>query len=314
MALTSITTEFSQNKIQFMDRYPCLPPKNLPGVDTYLQRNVNAEETNWNVCRVTTPYSSAGFYRNKYDCVITHDGQSREAGNRAAALAPLGRPGERKIRFLPYISGMVAKYAIFNTGTAHTFFTGGINGCSVFIDGTHRRPVVYHVGQEGSLATVFSNRKDYGLGPNLMQRLNRNYEDKKSISFYENLVHHYNGWPCVTQVNKRHYISSGHPKGSTQRSRDLAAWLATSDMLGFKIPPNKILVNPYGCVWGQQVGLNWEFYLQENALIILMGKMRRGVGVVMRHSKIFPTPRVILRASPDHGRLKIRIRLVVRGG
>lgn len=305
MPLTSLTANFWANPVDFMDRYPVFPAASLPSVSL-------SKTGNWGLGRVQQAAGKCGFYRNDIrNLAVITPGVVPQAGNRAAVLTPLGQPTERIIRFLPYYSRTVTLYDMFNLGTCPIFFTGAINGCSVFVDGTSSKPKVYHVGVEGPVSGAFSPAGNYGLPSSVMSRLARFSNADGSEDFYATLVRHHNkGQLFRAQVNKTHYVNDGQtPKKSTQRSRDLAQWLANTDRLGFKAPPNKIEVAPYGCFWGRRVGMGWEFYLQENAFVSVMGKIQKGVGIVLRHTRVFPKPDVVLRAQPDYPRLINRMRL-----
>ena len=166
--------------------------------------------------------------------------------------------------FLPWTDEAIISLAI-PPMTAHNqgvpvFFTAGINGCSIFIKGTQRSPIVFHAGG----ATGF-NDPDEGA------------------KFWRDLMqsHARTSGANVAEVNKTDYtvdkisekraapLPSGFrpttvTKYGTAHSRKFETWLKK------EIAGNYVVedVSPTGCVMGLRDNFgDWTFYLQENVTI-----------------------------------------------
>jgi hypothetical protein len=158
--------------------------------------------------------------------------------------------GDVKSYFLPWKTNEIIRLTIPARDAAlidddvKYFFTAAISGCSIFIKGTPKSPVIFHAGGN----TGESN-------------------PVKAAEFWREMMeqHPLSAGP-VAEINKTHYVtdSQAHGVGVTAHSRQFETWLkatATRDL-------NVEGVAATGCVMGiRDLQDNWSFYLQENVTI-----------------------------------------------
>jgi hypothetical protein len=118
----------------------------------------------------------------------------------------------------------------------HIFFTAGLSGCSVFVYGDPREPVVTHAG------TV----KGTPYGDDCA----RFWREILFLERFQRLQHE----GCAHEVNVDHYM------GNTLALKSFKQWLENK--------PSEFTVEHivnFGAVFGIRHGALWSFYLQENA-------------------------------------------------
>jgi hypothetical protein len=163
------------------------------------------------------------------------------------------REGKVRSYFLPWTAGggiiALAIPPVKRTGVDNSpkyFFTATITGCSIFVKGTRRAPVVFHAGGQ--------------TGQN---------DPVQAASFWRNLMTHYSGAaPIAGEINKTHYVSQqglGTAQSpATAHSQAFENWLKANS-------PSDLDISwtfPWGCVMGvRDDNGDWTFYLQENVTI-----------------------------------------------
>jgi hypothetical protein len=166
--------------------------------------------------------------------------------------------------FLPWLDNSIISLAIppmvaHNQGVP-VFFTAGINGCSIFIKGTQRNPVVFHAGGKTGYNDPTSGADFWRL---LMQS------------------HNATSGPIAGEVNKTDYtvdkvkekFGAATPSGfrpviatklGTSHSRKFETWVKKEVSGDYLVED----VAPTGCVMGLRDNFgDWTFYLQENVTI-----------------------------------------------
>lgn len=125
------------------------------------------------------------------------------------------------------------------------FFTAGINGCSIFFEGTPSHPIIYHAGGSTGVDTASG-----------------------SASFWSDIMDVASG-NYTGEVNKTDYITRDDTRDSlnrktSQAAKDYETWLRNNSSSSLEISQ----VDPWACVMGIRDGAgNWKFYLQENATV-----------------------------------------------
>lgn len=214
------------------------------------------------------------------------------------------------IYYLPWDSNKVLRMTIPQRGTTgivdpDIFFTAGINGCSVFIEGTQDSPTVYHAGTEDKLGGINSGK--------YWRDLFREYSPTA--------VNQPKGAKTFGEVKKSQYVSGEgkeiDPSLQTTTSTGVAyrTWLA-----GNQKDVDVTLVQPWGCVFGlrDNAGL-WTFYLQKNAVVKyysfkksgFLGTGSRQRGAVERS---FNVPMQLIQIFPGHAHAVISAFAKVREG
>ena len=163
------------------------------------------------------------------------------------------REGKVRSYFLPWTAGggiiALAIPPLRRTGvdtSPRYFFTATITGCSIFIKGTQRSPIVFHAGGQ--------------TGQN---------DPVQAAQFWTDLMNRYSGSAAITgEVNKTHYVSQtglGTVQApATANSQLFEAWLKNNSPSSLDIQ----WTFPWGCVMGiRDDAGDWRFYLQENVTI-----------------------------------------------
>jgi hypothetical protein len=185
-------------------------------------------------------------------------------------------PGYVPVYFLPWENQHSIRITIPPMGHRTTkglddpdlFFTAGINGCSVLIEGTTQNPTIYHCGGGTGLA------------------------EKEAAEFWEEVVNVFigeeelsavgqkdRGRNVVASVDKRDYIKQAGVQSTSVSSTGVESRLGTTARaksylgnLRAKHKLGKLLIEdvaPWGCVLGRRNATtgDWAFYLQENATV-----------------------------------------------
>lgn len=134
------------------------------------------------------------------------------------------------------------------------FFTSTISGCSIFIQGTRRNPIIHHAGGPTNKANPVD-----------------------AADFWRGLIQTYSGpdGAILGEVNKTHYVADPLAGGTTTPNAvAFEAWLNGNTGADFEIQS----VEPFGCVMGiRDAAGDWTFYLQENATILFCQWRKRHV-------------------------------------
>ncbi|MDY7229773.1 hypothetical protein [Hyalangium rubrum] len=192
--------------------------------------------------------------------------------------------------FLPWRSARITGMTLPAAGGPNLFFTAGINGCSVFVEGPTNNPIVYHAGitppwpdMDAALpgAVRFARLRDDAAAVwRYLFFLRSQFTRRASDNFGE--------------VNKAHYIADGtlDPQGAkTTRRVDQFRQQITA---AWALPPHNLVVTScaaWGSVFGVRSGLgHWSFYLQENATINFTDAhgVRYATSRLLRLSKFYP--------------------------
>ena len=158
--------------------------------------------------------------------------------------------GDVKSYFLPWKTNEIirlnipARDAALLNDDVRYFFTAAISGCSIFVKGTAKAPIIFHAGGN--------------TGQN---------DPVQAAKFWRDMMeqHPLSAGPTV-EINKTHYVtdSIAHGVGVTAHSRQFETWLkanATGDL-------NVEEIAATGCVMGfRDLQDDWSFYLQENVTI-----------------------------------------------
>lgn len=169
------------------------------------------------------------------------------------------------------------------------FFTAALSGCSVFVKGPARKPIVQHCGIETGGSSVFN-----GMSAEEYWRFLSDYVEMSSKLRYNADI--------AGEANKADYVS-GHvlPDGSktTKNALRFEKMLKKHYAKPGSRPIDVQVVFPWGCVFGLRDALgNWTFYLQENASISYFKKDASGTTIPplvqasrpMVVREIFPNP------------------------
>src|SRR6185312_11910524 len=280
---------FMRDPVAFMRRYAVMPPDNIDsdigdeaqdmatfaavGKD-YLYSNMD-EKVGWLNFRKKPKHGALNLsFVHAAEGTVIVDG----------TYAP--RAHKIKSYWLPWSAGgAIIRLAIPDANNipagqddADYFFTATISGCSIFIKGTQRQPVIYHAG-----------------GQTLQN------DPNNAATFWRGLVNTYSGaGAVVAEVNKTHYVSDPNAVRANQttvNAEAFDAWLRGNLNNEFQVQD----VHPWGCVMGVRAANgDWTFYLQENATILFYSFKKkffsgnrvqsalRGAGRPMIFREIFP--------------------------
>jgi hypothetical protein len=173
------------------------------------------------------------------------------------------RPHKVKSYFLPWTAGggiirlEIPDKATIAAGTLDSdyFFTATITGCSIFIKGTQRNPIIYHAG-----------------GPT-----NAPANPAGAATFWRNLITTCSAGDgaLAAEINKMHYVTDPAAGGATTaNAQTFQGWLTANTGQDLRIQS----VEPWGCVMGvRDAAGNWRFYLQENATILFYEMKKKNV-------------------------------------
>ncbi len=216
------------------------------------------------------------------------------------------------IYYLPWDSNKVLRMALPLKGTAppdlpdpDIFFTAGINGCSVFIEGTQQNPTVYHAGTEDKLGGINSGK--------YWRDLFREYSAPAAAEA--------KGAKTFGEVKKSQYISGQGKETDASLQSTTRTGLRYQSFLGGKQKDIDVtLVQPWGCVFGlrNRAG-DWTFYLQKNAVVQYYsfprsGFLHTGARKQKGVEKIFNVPMQLVQVFPGHGHVQIKEFVKVREG
>ncbi|MGH9586338.1 MAG: hypothetical protein ACRD3F_05265 [Acidobacteriaceae bacterium] len=167
-------------------------------------------------------------------------------------ILPNGTPQDGSwvpIYFLPWRSLNILSYQIPGVpqGLAdwddeeypRFFFTAGINGCSVFAQGSPQSPTISHAGINGNLT------RPAGEFWRSQMALTKSGYGSEAIR---------------GEANKHEYMfNKGQPH---QLANEYAKFLSATDGKDFKIE----IQSPFGCVFGIRFGRSWTLYLQKSVV------------------------------------------------
>lgn len=282
MPIMGETKNFRKRPLQFMREHSITPPSDRE------MRQFNFIENGNRIVRYDPGFKNVGsiatdgMFSRFYDDKKIVDSDRMETGTfqRADVTTPVGYmklvPDPRNVGaftfqvkndpvhdllpiwFLPWASDRVVQMQIPERPRRHDtdndpsspdiFFTAAINGCSVFVKGGCRSPVIAHAGTE--------NGTPYG---------------GDAAGFWRALFAvsemHYGGSTSrfTGEVNNTMYVNdTGISKQlHTTNAERYKTWLDGVVRNGTRIKE----VKPYGCVFGIRYGRLWSFYLQENAVV-----------------------------------------------
>lgn len=162
------------------------------------------------------------------------------------------------IWFLPWASDKIVQMQIPERPRHHErdddpaspdiFFTAAINGCSVFVKGGSRSPVVAHAGTEtgtpygGDSAGFW--RALFAVSEMQYGGTSSRFTGEVNNTMYVNDTGISKELHTVNVENYKRWLDARVPDGTTIEE-----------------------VKPYGCVFGIRYGRLWSFYLQENAVV-----------------------------------------------
>lgn len=257
---TGLTGEFLANPLQFMRTHSMSPPSDSGA--TFAKEHGTVAKTNFvpgaefhesvseNLAGTTIERrTGAGGVRQMQ--VIRHADLNfpGACGLKIATATQMTDRSYVPIYWLPWKSKMILSYKI--PAVPHSlaewdddeyprfFFTAGINGCSVFAQGSPEGPTVSHGGIESKIAgsTAEFWRKQMAL--------------TKS------------GWGGEAirgEVNKQEYMFSG---GSAKvLAEEYKTFLGPTGKDNFSME----IVSPFGCVFGIRYGRSWTLYLQKSVV------------------------------------------------
>jgi len=153
------------------------------------------------------------------------------------------------IYFLPWRSLNILSYQV--PGVPHGladwddeeyprfFFTAGINGCSVFAQGSPESPTISHAGINGNLT------RPAGEFWRMQMALTKSGYGSEAIR---------------GEANKHEYMfNKGQPH---KLAAEYSKFLSSNDSKDFKIE----IQSPFGCVFGIRFGRSWTLYLQKSVV------------------------------------------------
>jgi hypothetical protein len=249
--------KFMADPIAFMQKYAVAPADDV-------QKDIGDEAVSMPTTASNEDYVFSNMPQTSKVAWLNFSKRARGAGYSASFCASAEggitvdgsfneRPHKVKSYFLPWTAGGgIISLAIPAIGPANPdndvkyFFTATITGCSVFIKGTQRAPIIYHAGGE----TGRSNPVLAAL-------------------FWRNLMNRYAGTGAIVgEVNKTDYISQigqgTKSSPATAHSQEFETWLKANSSKDLDIS----WTFPWGCVMGVRDNQgDWTFYLQENVTI-----------------------------------------------
>lgn len=198
--------------------------------------------------------------------------------------------------FLPWLSQRIIKIDIPNGGP-NIFFTAAINGCSVFVTGTARNPMVYHAGIDGDLKGDTYN----GAFIDVKQAATASNAPLFWRRLLKHLVAALNDAGILGEVNKHHYVRDliNNPKSIIDTNNKITVHARQFEQtIRAQAGLTVTYCSPWGCVFGvrDNFNQNWAFYLQENVTIHYKRNTDNAVFMTCRPifiSKIFPVAHAI---------------------
>jgi hypothetical protein len=249
--------KFMADPIAFMQKYAVAPADDI-------QKDIGDKKINMANALGNQDYVFSRMPQTKQIAWLNFSKRKRGTGY-SASFVPAAEGGvtvdgsfteqQGKVRsyFLPWTAGGgiigLAIPPVKRTGVDNSpkyFFTATITGCSIFVKGTPRAPVVFHAGGQTGQA-----------------------DPVNAADFWRNLMTRYSGSaPITAEINKTDYVSQrglGTAQSpQTAHSQAFEGWLKTNSTKDLDIS----WTFPWGCVMGiRDDNGDWAFYLQENVTI-----------------------------------------------
>lgn len=142
------------------------------------------------------------------------------------------------------------------------FLTAMLSGCSVFVSGTRQNPTIYHCGTSS-----------------------RTPQDQSAKNFWNQAMRQLGVDPATTSaihnvdyIKASHHDTGAHDLKANQARTRLNAHYRNHAQQTLEVES----VQGWGAVFGIRTGLDWTFYLQENAVILYhkLAADDSGTGVV----------------------------------
>jgi hypothetical protein len=250
--LDDLTRQFNENPHAFMKQYPLSPPdgSGIAGdIGPNIRENVLADGTTRNIAlnageRAKVILAEGGGKR--FVRIMPHPA-ANFPGAKTLEFVPDGLTDGSTIpiQWLPWSSLKIIRHTIpavpnnlynpLEVDYPRIFFTAGINGCSIFIQGTPENPTVSHAGLSGSLT-------------------------RAATEFWQEQLGILNPGQIRGETSTRDYMKGLNIQAQTQQFMD---WL-NKDKAG---PARLTLLSPFGSVFGVRHGRVWTFYLQKNVVL-----------------------------------------------
>jgi hypothetical protein len=215
------------------------------------------------------------------------------------------------IYYLPWSSNKMLRMTIPTKGTGPAtladpdiFFTAGINGCSVFIEGSRDNPTIYHAGTEDKMGGINSGKYWRDL-----------YREYSATAAREP-----KGGKTYGEVKKSQYIvgegkeTDARYTNTTRTGVDYEGWIKNNQK-----DIDVTVVQPWGCVFGLRTGTDWTFYLQKNAVVKFYAFKKSGLfGTGSRKrsgtEQTYSVPMQLFQVFPGHAHVRITDYAKVREG
>jgi hypothetical protein len=280
--MTNYTKKFFAGPLKFMREYAIAPPNDVGANRGKTATTLDTSGFKPNVNTLTSQPASVRYARMMsgekvaYVKFYKDDIQGGRSGTEQegrgvlrfdASYDPPKKNDFRPIYFLPWdTSGAIIRLTIPPKGRLETdpdiFFTATINGCSVFIQGDPDNPTVYHAGGN-------TGQSDHNEAGKFWRQALLNHIKSSGTAQQRGLI--------KAEVNKTDYVKTpGTFKDQTTwRAQEYEDWL--KDKLNKSGSAKVTQVSPWGCVMGIRTLNQWEFYLQENATVIVTHVTKKGV-------------------------------------
>jgi hypothetical protein len=279
-----LNAEFLRNPLAFMRLHPMSPPDNATGDFGAVlgTRDVDQME----------PTKSGGMMARTLNIQMQRGGGIRFArfvnhaqanfpGAKTFAFDGDGSGGGMPIHWLPWKSERLITYTIPASPSGledpddidypGIFFTAGINGCSVLVQGNPHQPTVTH----GGIETALKQRAD---------------------AFWHDQMRHFGRETAMNPVrgeaNTFDYMKGSAYDAQVKRYLE---WLASDTTQKLTID----FISPFGCAFGIRFGRSWTFYLQKNIVTKTLTLHRRGEVMVDPSSVKNPTPKFNLASTGE---------------
>jgi hypothetical protein len=170
------------------------------------------------------------------------------------------------------------------------FLTAMLSGCSVFVGGSAQNPTIYHCGTSSKTP-----------------------QDRSAKSFWNDAMRQLGVDPGNTSaVHNVDYIKASHHDTGAHDRKTLAAKQRLNTHYGQhgKQALEVESVLGWGAVFGIRTGLDWEFYLQENAVVVYhkIQADDAGTGVVpVSPSRKVSRPLLCRKIFPGNGNAHVKI-------
>ncbi|HTV42642.1 MAG TPA: hypothetical protein VMF08_18910 [Candidatus Sulfotelmatobacter sp.] len=260
----SLTSDFFASPLEFAKENSICPPDDIGGykgkqaavLDTSGYKGIGpgTEVTSVKYSRVMRS-KKIGYIELFNDMRAVGNNEGLGVVRLKTQYSTFGEAGP--VYFLPWdAGGAIVKLRIPNKG-AHApdpdiFFTAAINGCSVFVQGNPDAPTVYHAGG----GTGRSDANDAARF--WRQTLANHIKDSQSAQGRGKIG---------GEVNKTDYVKTPGTVNNQSTPRAEAYERQLKEKLNKKKSFQVTTVFPWGCVFGVRTGVNWAFYLQENATV-----------------------------------------------